>query len=221
MALLIQTKQNVDGQFGPSVMANNLIGGSDAFKGEEAYQYNVGDFQVTVGFYQGIGRYACFTKGTFDPEQFAPVDVETCLELIAPLGQWQSSTEQPPAAAPPVPTTGSNPGPVGSLSINDPFKGPPGSAPSHTGPAKPSPGSPSAPGGAPKPAPPPPVVIGGIGTTSDFQCTIKGANGNDVGVLGWHRTTKPYVFVYCPLMAPPQPAIAASPMVIDANFGQV
>jgi hypothetical protein len=35
-------------------MANNLIGGEDFFKGEKAFEYDVGDFLATVGFYGDI-----------------------------------------------------------------------------------------------------------------------------------------------------------------------
>jgi hypothetical protein len=64
-----------------------------------------------------------------------------------------------------------------------------------------------------------PFTIGSTGTTTQYQTTIKDATGNDVDVLAWHRTTKPYVFAYCPLI-PGQTAIAASPLQIDKKFGQ-
>jgi len=176
MAILTQTKAAVDQQFGPPTMADNLIGGDDFFKREEAYQYSVGDLQVIVGFYSGIGRYVAFTKGMLDPQQFASEDVQSSLMLIAPPSQWKSSADQTPAPAP-------------------------------AGGAKPS-------------TPPPAHVIGSVGADVTYQCTIKDSAGNDVSVLAWHRSDKAYVFAYCPLMMPPQPAIAASPAVIDPNFEQ-
>lgn len=172
MALLTQSKQQVDQQFGSSTPASNLIGGF--FDGEQAFQYDLGQFQVIVGFYQNIARYACFTKATLADQAFTPIDVTTCLMMIDAPADWKSSVvaDASPAAA----STGGH------------------------GPA--------------------PVVIGGTGVTTQYQCTIKDADGNSVGVLAWHRTTKPYVFAYCPMMAPPQRAIAASPAQIDKNFGQ-
>jgi hypothetical protein len=167
VAILTKSKQEVDQQFGMPVMASNLIGGGDFFKGEKAYEYDVGDFRVVVGFYKDIGRYACFRKQSLADQAFAPEDVESSLMLIAPASQWKSSTDSNPASSGDKKT----------------------------------------------------FTIGSTGTTSQYQTTIKDLGGNDVDVLAWHRTTKPYVFAYCPLL-PGQPAIAASPIQIDKNFGQ-
>jgi len=164
MAILAQNKQDVDQQLGSPTIANNLIGGEDFFKGEKAFEYDVGDFLATVGFYGDISRYVCFTKQSLAEQAFAPEDVESCLMLIAPASEWKSSTDPNPASS------------------GD-------------------------------------KTIGSTGTTTQYQTTTKDATGNDVDVLAWHRTTKPYVFAYCPLI-PGQPAIAASPLQIDKNFGQ-
>lgn len=168
MALLTQTKQQVDQQFGSPTPAINLIGGF--FDGEEACQYDLGQFQVIVGFYQTIARYACFTKAGLDEQAFTPIDVTSCLMMIDSPSAWKSSA-------------GTGASPAGHASA------------AHE--------------------------IGGTGTTTQYQCTIKDAGGNNVGVIAWHRTTKPYVFAYCPMMMPPQRAIAASPIQIDKHFGQV
>lgn len=217
MALLTQAKQDVDAQFGLPVMADNLIDDNN-FQGEEAYEYDVGDFQVIVGFYKNIGRYACFTKQSGAILQFAPEDVEACLMLIAPLDQWNSSTDTAPSGNAPAGNAPASPAPAGgNPGVTIPTVTPHGITPPNISAADTKPPSPAP--AAPKAAPAaPPQVIGGIGTTTNFHCTITDAAGNKVGVLGWHRTTKSYVFVYCPMMMPPQPAIAASPMVIDENL---
>jgi hypothetical protein len=60
MAILTQNKQDVDQQLGSPIMANNLIGGEDFFKGEKAFEYDVGDFLATVGFYGGYQSLCVF-----------------------------------------------------------------------------------------------------------------------------------------------------------------
>jgi hypothetical protein len=162
MPILGLNKQDIDQLLGSPTMANNLIGGDDFFKGEKAFEYDVGDFLATVGFYRDISRYVCFTKQTLAEQAFAPEDVQSCLMLIDPASEWKSSTDPNPASSP---------------------------------------------------------TIGSSGTTTQYRTTIKDATGNDVAVLAWHRTTKPYVFAYCPLI-PGQTPIAASPLQIDKNFGQ-
>jgi len=153
-------------------MAQNLLGGADVFKGEKAYEYRVGDFRLIAGFYQDVGRYACFLKASLDEPAFMPEDVQACLMLIAPLSAWKDSSDVKPAAS-----TGT------------------GTKNSH-----------------------PVVPIGSTGTTTDYQCTIKDSGGSDVGVIAWHRTTKSYLFAYCPTLPFPQPAIVISPIQIDKKL---
>ena len=61
MAILTETQTQVNGQFGSPEMGNNLLGG--AFNGEEAAQYNLGQFQVTIGFFQKHWTICLFYKG--------------------------------------------------------------------------------------------------------------------------------------------------------------
>jgi hypothetical protein len=170
MAILGQPREAVDEEFGSAVMAKNLIGGQDYFKGERAYEYDVGDFIAVVGYYSRIARYVCFRKQRLAEERFTDEDVQSCLAL-ATDSEWKS----------PAPVTTSPP-------VADP------SAAKR-------------------------ITIGSTGTTTDFNTTFKDANGKDVRAMAWHRTTKPYVFAYCPTMTG-QKAVAASPIQIDKNFGQ-
>jgi hypothetical protein len=92
MAILTDNEQVVQQQFGQPVMAQNLIDGDDVFKGEKAWEYRVGDFRLIAGFYNGIGRYACFQKAALDEPAFLPEDVDACLMIIAPLSAWTDTT---------------------------------------------------------------------------------------------------------------------------------
>ena len=94
MSILTDNLQKVEQQFGEPVMAQNLINGTDVFKGEKAYEYSVGDFRMIAGFYGEICRYVCFRKAPLGEPLFTPEDVEVCLMLIAPMSAWKDSSDE-------------------------------------------------------------------------------------------------------------------------------
>ena len=114
MAILTDNEQNVEQQFGKPVMAQNLIDGDDIFRGEKAYEYRVGDFRLIAGFYQGVGRYACFRKAALDEPAFLPEEIQACLMILAPLSAWKDSSDVKKTAAPATGTKTAHPvAPVG------------------------------------------------------------------------------------------------------------
>ena len=94
MAILTDTKENLNLELGAPVMAPNLIDGVDAFKGEQAYEYEVGDFRMIAGFYGDTCRYVCFQKAALSEPAFSPEDVTVCLMLIAPMSAWTGGSEE-------------------------------------------------------------------------------------------------------------------------------
>ncbi|MGA3170557.1 MAG: hypothetical protein ABSE62_06045 [Chthoniobacteraceae bacterium] len=77
--------------FGAPEPAQILVGGDELFEVEEAFLYTIGRFLVTVGFYRGVSRYACFAKDKRDDPLFDDRDVEVSLALIAPESEWSTS----------------------------------------------------------------------------------------------------------------------------------
>jgi len=88
MALLNETKEDLDNQFGVPKKAQALVGGGKLFEAEATYCYNVGRFLVTIGFRNDIARYASFAKDRRDEQAFDDRDVDVCLALLAPESYW-------------------------------------------------------------------------------------------------------------------------------------
>jgi hypothetical protein len=91
MGILNESKDRLSEFFGAPQPAQILVGGDELFEVEEAFLYTIGRFLVTVGFYRGVSRYACFSKEKRDDPLFDDRDVEVSLALIAPESEWSTS----------------------------------------------------------------------------------------------------------------------------------
>ena len=89
MKLLGQTKDELDSVFGAPAIARDLLG--DVLRGERAWEYRFGTYQLTVGFYADIARYAAFQKTSGG--KFEEADLRTVLDLIAPWNSWETKRD--------------------------------------------------------------------------------------------------------------------------------
>ncbi len=94
MPLLNEEKRELDEMFGAPKAAQLLVGGEELFEAEEAHLYVIGRFLVTVGFHDGVSRYACFSKEQRDDPLFDDRNVEVSLALIAPDARWGVSAKE-------------------------------------------------------------------------------------------------------------------------------
>ncbi|HEX4087041.1 MAG TPA: hypothetical protein VHY22_19155 [Chthoniobacteraceae bacterium] len=99
MAILTETKLQLDKQFGAGKPANIPLGGEDLFRVREACSYPLGRYQMTVGFYDGVARYVSFAKDRLDDPHFSERDAEVCLALIAPPPLEWAALENPAVTA--------------------------------------------------------------------------------------------------------------------------
>jgi hypothetical protein len=89
MNLLLQTKQQAEVHFGKqAVMAPNLLG--MVGQGERAFGFLTGDmsqgFDITIGFFNGKGRYIAFKKRT--GTAWSPADLRVSLTQIGRYSNW-------------------------------------------------------------------------------------------------------------------------------------
>jgi len=89
MAILGENPTTVGAALGASMMGQSLL--EQTQDGENAVAYIVGDYQVTVGFFNDVARYVAFAKTS--GESFADGDVIAVLSMIAPWAAWTKTSD--------------------------------------------------------------------------------------------------------------------------------
>lgn len=93
MNILLQTKEDIETQFGMSAtMAGNLL--DMVAQGENAYGFLTGamdaGFAVTVGLFNGKCRYVAFQKQS--GSDWDQADVHNVLNQVGPFSNWSLTT---------------------------------------------------------------------------------------------------------------------------------
>lgn len=107
--LLGSSKSEVDRLLGRPVMARSVLG----LKGEKAWAYGQGDFEILVGYLNDIARYCAMKRRRGPNTELTPAELAGALAFNAPASLWTIEIPDAPKkpATPPrrKPATESHP----------------------------------------------------------------------------------------------------------------
>jgi len=90
--LLGSTKAELDRLLGKPVMARNVLG----LPGEKAWSYARGDFEIIVGFLNGVARYCAVKRRRGPNTALTAAELGGALALNAPASLWTIETPDVP-----------------------------------------------------------------------------------------------------------------------------
>ncbi len=90
--LLGSTKTEIDRLLGKSVMAPSVLG----LRGEKAWSYTQGDFEIVIGFLNDLARYSAVKRRRGPNTEFSPPELAGALSLNAPASLWTVETPEAP-----------------------------------------------------------------------------------------------------------------------------